>query len=324
MREIEIIIMATIIAMLTIVIVSTRGRSLLRVFFLHFSLSQKRRIFIVIMVISVLAIALQISWKNSTPREKLISSMHLVPNDSLLQSLGATQIQALKNIGVLRIDTSISFKHIRPEIAYAIPSVIKSFQAITKKSFIPEIANIPQNNSIVFHTTQSNLSTSQGLQLKHLLQKKMGTDYAISLRKNKKDIQFLKIEYTGQPWNNEKLLSVPVLDAAIAEKVEPALLMAWVQATSHFDIDYKDENGNQGLLALDSGSGFEQLRIGAHLLHQRLERHVNVQDALASIYLGEESLRRKEWWKDPLAKAWVEQILINAQDYRQRGLFLTH
>jgi len=324
MREIEIIIIATIIAMLTIFIVSTRGRSLLRIFFLHFSSLQKRRTLIATILISALVILLQIASKNSAPREKLISSMHLVSNDSLLQSLGATQIQALKNIGVLHIDTNISFKQIRPEIAYVVPSVIKSFQGIAKKSFIPEIASIPQNNAIVFHTTRTNISTSQGIRIKHFLQKKLGTDYAISIRKDKKNFQFLKIEYKGQPWNNEKLLSVPVLEAAVAEKVEPALLMAWVQTTSHFNIGYEDANGNRGLLALDSGSGFEQLRVGAHLLHQRLEKHINVQDAFASIYLGEESLRRKEWWKDPLTKAWVEQILVNAQDYRQRGLFLTH
>jgi len=168
MNEMKIIILAVVIAILTVLALSKRVRGLIRILYLQFSERQRQGLCILLCSVVLLILGLQTVWKISGFEKDSISTAPIISGDSLRRSLGFMQINTLKNLGVLQIDSNVNITHIRPEIAYVVPSILKAFHAVSRDSVIPQIA-FAYNNALVFRTTKTHSTTASGLRLKNIL-----------------------------------------------------------------------------------------------------------------------------------------------------------
>jgi hypothetical protein len=242
------------------------------------------------------------------------------PENISLHEIGSEYLEKLVENEVIVLDSGVSLREISPEIAYIVPSLIQSVpaRALTKAPRVAEASD--KLISLIFTDSRALYSRT----LRRALEEKLGAHYRIQIQPKSRKIT---VQYRGNSWNAEQILSLPVVEAAVTENLDPVLLMAWVKTASDFNPYFQNAEGKSGLLAMDSGSGLGQLRMGARLLRSRLDLFGNIPDALASVYLGPaESVdeSRESWRFDPLAKTWVEQVLKNAESYRESGFGLLY
>ena len=163
---------------------------------------------------------------------------------------------------------------------------------------------------------------NRGIRLIKALQRDLGIRYDIDIISEDTD-HTLIITYNGKRWDSEHLCNLPVLEACLRERTDPAVLMSIIHHTSGFQMNYQGKNNTSGLLALDTGKGLEQIDIGARRLKKVLASSPTLADAVAQFYPGTEHRNRFEnWRKDPQKHYWVGQVLTDIQYYRSNGMTL--
>ena len=207
-----------------------------------------------------------------------------------------------------------------PELAYILPTVINNYNFIVTRPTTPILESIKDTLQIKMIGYKK--FTSRGIRLIKALQRDLGIRYE-SVIISDSTTHTLKITYLGKPWDNEHLCNLPVLEACLRERTDPAVLMSIIHHTSGFQMNYQGKNNTSGLLALDSGVGLEQIDIGAHRLKKALITSPTLADAIAQFYPETEHRNRFEnWRKDPQKHYWVGQVLTDIQYYRSNGMTL--
>ncbi len=300
----------TLLLLASLFLFSPQGQSILRILFLP-----EHRTRFLLFAAGVILFLAGISYFIFSPPRSPEPPEHIS-----LKEIGSEYLEKLAENKIIVLDSAVSLREVSPEIAYIIPSLIQTVPSRTPAK-VPRITEASERSvSLIFADSRPLYSRA----LRKTLEEKLGAHYRIQIRPKSRKIT---VQYRGVSWNAEQILSLPVVDAALTENLDPVLLMAWVKTASDFNPYFQNAEGKSGLLALDSGSGLEQLRMGAHLLRDRLDLLGNIPDALASVYLGfaqggEQS--RLSWRNDPLVKTWVEQVLKNAEAYRESGLGLLY
>ena len=208
-----------------------------------------------------------------------------------------------------------------PELVYILPSVLRIYNKEVQRATTPHLEHIKDTLGITFVGYRQ--FKNRGIRILKKLRKTLGKRYLVTLT-SKGDRHTLQIVYLGTPWNQEQLSSLPVMEAAIAHEVDPALLMSLVKHVSDFQMNYKKDSKHKGLLALHEGFGLEQIFLGAEILRKSLDTGLPVEDAVIQFYpLEPPHSAPKDWHKDPMRRSWVEQVLGDIQFYRNNGLDLS-
>ena len=236
------------------------------------------------------------------------------------QKYATSAIQKLCDQGELIIDMNCDLDSAAPELAYIIPTIINNYNLIVTRPTTPILESIKDTLQIKMIGYKK--FKNRGIRLIKALQSDLGPRYESMIESNETD-HTLKITYTGKPWDNEHLCNLPVLEACLRERTDPAVLMSIIHHTSGFQMNYQGKNNTSGLLALDTGVGLEQIDIGAHRLKTALTTSPTLADAIAQFYPETEHRNRFEnWRKDPQKHYWVGQVLTDIQYYRSNGMTL--
>jgi len=242
---------------------------------------------------------------------------------------------------LIRIESSVQGASIRPEIAYSLGTVLSTFRDVVgpRRLLISSIndRNHARNSfhyrnlAIDFPISRLGISPQQGVRIRKLLQQRLGPGYRV-IYGTEGHTRHLHIQYEGKSWDADKVMALPLLEAATLEKVDPALMLAWAKVTSGFDPQYNDQRGRSGMLGLqqsyqDSISDGDTLRLRAYLRSGARQLHTCLQAlqgdsarAFAALRVGVEKARQESppWWKDPVLSLWVDQILLEAKNYRRQ------
>lgn len=226
--------------------------------------------------------------------------------DSLIIDFTKQTVLDLSNRIQMPLDSSFYSNELKPELIYILPTSLNVFKSITKKRKMP-VLYVIDTTSISLKAENFGVFKNRGYRIRKALEKKLGNDYIVSFLKPNE----INIKYKGLPWNMELKLSLPILKIARLEQIDPALLMALIK-------------NDEGFISLHPYSDFEHLSITAKDLKNRLAEFSSMEEALASIYFKVSSHQELplKWWKQPLARNWVNQIFIDAQIYRDYGFTL--
>ncbi len=236
------------------------------------------------------------------------------------QKYTTSAILKLCDQGELIIDMNCNLDSAAPELAYILPTFLSNYNLIVTHPTTPILESIKDTLRIKMIGYKK--FTSRGIRLIKALQRDLGTRYESTIESKETD-HILKITYLGKPWDNEHRCNLPVLEACLRERTDPAVLMSIIRHTSDFQMNYQGKNNTSGLLALDSGKGLEQIAIGAHRLKTALATSPTLADAVAQFYPDAEHRNRFEnWRKDPQKHYWVGQVLTDIQYYRSNGMTL--
>jgi hypothetical protein len=261
--------------------------------------------------------------------------------DAELGRQGQEYFAAMVKSGLFRLESGVRYAHVRPEIAYALATVLRTVHEVggAQQLVISSVNDRHhaqnsfhyRNLAIDFPIARLGIAPSRGHRIRRLLEKRLGPGYRV-LYGNEGHSRHLHIQYEGEPWGADKVMALPLLEAAAAAQVDPALMLAWAKVTSGFESQFDDQRGHRGMLGisaeyLDSVSGGDSLdlqayvRTGASLLRARLDAvDGDAGKALASLRLGLKRARQDNppWWKDPVTSAWVDQILLESKNYRRQ------
>ncbi len=234
------------------------------------------------------------------------------------QKYSASVIKKIEKSGKFIIGSSCNLETPKPELSYILPSIIQSYYEIVEKPTRPILTSI--SDTLKFDFIGYKQFKNRGARLLKSLEKKLGNRYKIDLASSG-TTHTLSIVYQGPDWGNEQLCSLPVLEASIREKTDPALLMSIIRHTSDFNLNFEDRKKNTGILSLDSGEGIEQIFIAAHLLKKYLTDSPTLEDAIAN-FTPDKDFRNNNvnWKKEPLRRTWVEQVLTDIQFYHHNKL----
>lgn len=309
----NLILLWTIIAVLWLccICMTQKGRAVIRI--LWRSIKVRVSIAVGILVIAIITIAYA-----THPEE----APHATINEQLeYQKYTTSAIQKLCDQGELIIDMNCDLDSAQPELAYILPSFLNSYNNIVTRPTTPILESVKDTLQIKMIGYKK--FRNRGIRLIKALQSDLGIRYEATIISDS-TTHTLKITYTGKPWDNEHLCNLPVLEACIHERTDPAILMSIIQHTSGFQMNYRGKNSTSGLLALDSGVGLEQVNIGARRLKKVLATSPTLADAVAQFYPDTERRNRFEnWRKDPQKHYWVGQVLTDIQYYRSNGMTLT-
>ncbi len=249
--------------------------------------------------------------------------------DAGLRVQGSHYIDALREAKMLSVEKNVLYKQVRPEIAYALGAVLRAVEEeVGPRRLVLHSVN-RRNLGMDIAMTRMGIGPRQGRRIRKKLELRLGPDYKV-LFGTEGYAHHLHIRYEGSAWDAEKVLALPLLDAATAEGLDGALFMAWAKVASGFELNFDDQRGHKGLLALPEKmlDSLEQgdtvalpvyLRVGARLFRERLRvLQGDTTLALASLVLDVPSVRRHTWWKDPVASVWVDQIRLEAKNYRRQ------
>ena len=237
------------------------------------------------------------------------------------QKYTTSAIQKLCDQGELIIDMNCNLDSAAPELAYILPTIINNYNLIVTRPTTPILESIKGKLQIKMIGYKK--FRNRGIRLIKALQRDLGIRYDIDIISEDTD-HTLIITYNGKRWDNEHLCNLPVLEACLRERTDPAVLMSIIQHTSGFQMNYQGKNNTSGLLALDTGKGLEQIDIGARRLKKALATSPTLADAVALFYPETEHRNRFEnWRKDPQKHYWVGQVLTDIQYYRSNGMTLT-
>ena len=207
------------------------------------------------------------------------------------QKYTTSAIQKLCDLGELIIDMNCNLDSAAPELAYILPTVINNYNFIVTRPTTPILEAIKDTLQIKMIGYKK--FTSRGIRLIKALQRDLGIRYE-SVIISDSTTHTLKITYLGKPWDNEHLCNLPVLEACLRERTDPAILMSIIHHTSGFQMNYYGKNNASGLLALDTGKGLEQIDIGAHRLKTALATSPTLADAVAQFYPNAEHRNKFE------------------------------
>lgn len=208
-----------------------------------------------------------------------------------------------------------------PELVYILPAVLRIYNKEVRQATTPHLEHFKDTLGVAFVGYRQ--FKNRGIRILKKLRKTLGKRYLVTLT-SKGSRHLLQIVYLGAPWNGEQLSSLPVMEAAIAHEVDPALLMSLVKHVSDFQMNYEKDSKHKGMLALKEGTGLEQIFIGAEMLKKSLDAGTPTEDAIIQFYpLNPPHSSPKDWHMDPMRRSWVEQVLGDIQFYRNNGLDLT-
>ena len=236
------------------------------------------------------------------------------------QKYATSAIQKLCDQGELIIDMNCNLDSAAAELAYILPTVINNYNLVVTRPTTPILEKIKDTLQIKMIGYKK--FKNRGIRLIKALQRDLGIRYDIDIISEDTD-HTLIITYNGKRWDSEHLCNLPVLEACIRERTDPAVLMSIIHHTSGFQMNYQGKNNTSGLLALDTGKGLEQIDLGARRLKKVLASSPTLADAVAQFYPGTEHRNRFEnWRKDPQKHYWVGQVLTDIQYYRSNGMTL--
>lgn len=287
-----------------------KGRAIIRILWR----SVKVKLILIAWVLGIAAIATAYATHpEENPRETIDEKQEY-------QKYTTSAIQKLCDQGELIIDMNCDLDSAAPELAYIIPTIINNYNLIVTRPTTPILESIKDTLQIKMIGYKK--FKNRGIRLIKALQSDLGPRYESMIESNETD-HTLKITYTGKPWDNEHLCNLPVLEACLRERTDPAVLMSIIHHTSGFQMNYQGKNNTSGLLALDSGVGLEQINTGARRLKKALATSPTLADAIAQFYPETEHRNRFEnWRKDPQKHYWVGQVLTDIQYYRSNGMTL--
>ena len=197
------------------------------------------------------------------------------------QKYTTSAIQKLCDQGELIIDINCNLDSAQPELAYILPTIINNYNLIVTRPTTPILESIKDTLQIKMIGYKK--FKNRGIRLIKALQRDLGIRYELAIISEDTD-HTLKITYNGTPWDSEHLCNLPVLEACLRERTDPAVLMSIIHHTSGFQMNYQGKNNTSGLLALDTGRGLEQIAIGAHRLKTVLATSPTLADAVAQFY----------------------------------------
>jgi hypothetical protein len=237
---------------------------------------------------------------------------------SLFEDYAAIAVMKLDSLQVLKVDNDCNLSHPEPELAYVLPLVLGAYNEIVDKPTTPVITRLDDTLYLAMNSYKQ--FKNRGIRLNKLLQKKLGKRYKTQIE-SEGSSHTLIVTYTGEPWDTEQLMALPVMEASQINKLDPALLMSLIQHVSNFNFNFHGQKDSKGLLALKEGEGLEQIFIGAERLGKMLQVGVSHENAVATFYPNPEINSKPEnWSKSPLTKSWVDQVLSDVEFYHANGL----
>jgi hypothetical protein len=237
---------------------------------------------------------------------------------SLFEDYAAIAVMKLDSLQVLKVDNDCNLSHPEPELAYVLPLVLGAYNEIVDKPTTPVITRLDDKLYLAMNGYKQ--FKNRGIRLNKLLQKKLGKRYKTQIE-SEGSSHTLIVTYTGEPWDTEQLMALPVMEASQINKLDPALLMSLIQHVSNFNFNFHGQKDSKGLLALKEGEGLEQIFIGAERLGKMLQVGVSHENAVATFYPNPEINSKPEnWSKSPLTKSWVDQVLSDVEFYHANGL----
>jgi hypothetical protein len=237
---------------------------------------------------------------------------------SLFEDYAAIAVMKLDSLQVLKVDNDCNLSHPEPELAYVLPLVLGAYNEIVDKPTTPVITRLDDTLYLAMNGYKQ--FKNRGISLNKLLQKKLGKRYKTQIE-SEGSSHTLIVTYTGEPWDTEQLMALPVMEASQINKLDPALLMSLIQHVSNFNFNFHGQKDSKGLLALKEGEGLEQIFIGAERLGKMLQVGVSHENAVATFYPNPEINSKPEnWSKSPLTKSWVDQVLSDVEFYHANGL----
>jgi hypothetical protein len=237
---------------------------------------------------------------------------------SLFEDYAAIAVMKLDSLQVLKVDNDCNLSHPEPELAYVLPLVLGAYNEIVDKPTTPVITRLDDTLYLAMNGYKQ--FKNRGIRLNKLLQKKLGKRYKTQIE-SEGSSHTLIVTYTGEPWDTEQLMALPVMEASQINKLDPALLMSLIQHVSNFNFNFHGQKDSKGLLALKEGEGLEQIFIGAERLGKMLQVGVSHENAVATFYPNPEINSKPEnWSKSPLTKSWVDQELSDVEFYHANGL----
>ena len=287
-----------------------KGRAVIRILWRNI----KVKLAIIVWILGIAAIATAYATHpEEDPRPTINEQLEY-------QKYTTSAIQKLCNQGELIIDMNCDLDSAAPELAYILPTVINNYNLVVTRPTTPILETIKDTLQIKMIGYKQ--FKNRGIRLIKALQRDLGPRYDAVIESDNTD-HTLKITYLGKPWDNEHLCNLPVLEACLRERTDPAVLMSIIQHTSGFQMNYQGKNNTSGLLALDTGKGLEQIDIGARRLKKTLAASPTLADAVAQFYPDTEHRNKFEnWRKDPQKHYWVGQVLTDIQYYRSNGMTL--
>lgn len=287
-----------------------KGRAVIRILWRNI----KVKLAIIVWILGIAAIATAYATHpEEDPRPTINEQLEY-------QKYTTSAIQKLCNQGELIIDMNCDLDSAAPELAYILPTVINNYNLVVTRPTTPILETIKDTLQIKMIGYKQ--FKNRGIRLIKALQRDLGPRYDAVIESDNTD-HTLKITYLGKPWDNEHLCNLPVLEACLRERTDPAVLMSIIQHTSGFQMNYQGKNNTSGLLALDTGKGLEQIDIGARRLKKTLATSPTLADAVAQFYPDAEHRNKFEnWRKDPQKHYWVGQVLTDIQYYRSNGMTL--
>lgn len=237
---------------------------------------------------------------------------------SLFEDYAAIAVMKLDSLQALKVDTDCNMQHPEPELVYVLPLIIGAYNNIVDKPTIPIVTRLDDTLYLVMKGYKQ--FKNRGIRLNKLLQKRLGKRYKTQIVSEGSN-HTLIVTYTGEPWDTEQLMALPVMEAAQIHHLDPALLMSLILHVSNFNFNFRGQKDSKGLLALKEGEGLEQVFMGAERLGKMLQVGVSQENAVATFYPDPEINSKPEnWSKSPLTKSWVDQVLSDVEFYHANGL----
>ena len=237
---------------------------------------------------------------------------------SLFEDYAAIAVMKLDSLQALKVDTDCNMQHPEPELVYVLPLIIGAYNNIVDKPTIPIVTRL--DDTLYLAMKGYKQFKNRGIRLNKLLQKRLGKRYKTQIVSEGSN-HTLIVTYTGEPWDTEQLMALPVMEAAQIHHLDPALLMSLILHVSNFNFNFRGQKDSKGLLALKEGEGLEQIFIGAERLGKMLQVGVSHENAVATFYPDPEIDSKPEnWSKSPLTKSWVDQVLSDVEFYHANGL----
>jgi len=285
----------------------------------------RRVVFISIAIIAAIVIAYK------TVPEKETSSTNV---DKVFKEYATQSLLKLDSLGRISLGKFCGLNNPKPELAYVMPLILNSYAEIVEKPTKPVLSRI--NDTLKIKLKGYKQFKNRGIRLTKLLQKKLGNRYNVRIF-GENSIHTLQITYTGTPWSTEQLIALPVIEASLENKIDPALLMSLIRHVSNFNFDFQGPRDSHGLLSLgrhthnsseENGTydqnnleGLSQVFAGAKRLSKQLSVGISQENAIASFYPDPAFDSKPEKWRQsPLIKSWVDQVLTDVEFYRNNGL----
>ena len=246
------------------------------------------------------------------------SEKNVTDTKAIFENYSAETVQKIVDGGLLKKDSACDITHASPELAYVLPLIIDSYyEIVDRRPTKPVISRL--DDTLHFNMMGYKLFKNRGILLNKLLRKKLGNRYALGIT-SEGTTHTLWVTYVGKPWDTEQLCSLPVIEIARRNQVDPALLMSLIRHVSNFNFDYKGQKDTYGLLAMNAGEGLQQIELGAQKLSKLLQVGLSMENAVATFYPDPDlDAKPDDWMRSPLTKSWVHQVIGDVQFYHANG-----